>query len=51
MNPEQCQQMLCELTDDPMKYRRPPMFDLLAACHSAKYGDGDTGRDYLTCPF
>ena len=49
MNPEQCQQMLCQMSDDPEAWRRPPFADLYGACLAAKYdGDDDDDRDLMS---
>lgn len=46
--------MMASLSDDPDMWRRPPMQPILDACYSAKYGDDDGDRDWLspsTTPF
>ena len=45
------QQMMCGLSDNPMQYREPPLSAISQQCWDAKYGQGDSGPDYLQIPF
>jgi hypothetical protein len=45
---------LCQMSDDPEQWRRPPFAGIYGACIQAKYGTDGDGRDFLdssACPF